>query len=422
MSPEKSKRTIRTGVRFVLLVVLAAAWGTAPTPSLAARIPCTEAALLNEIIQANIAGGGTITFNCTNTTILVTQTLGEVQDSVIFDGENRNITIEYTQDFTGCTPSNSAPRIARVRGRNNVFRNLTFKNFLESIQLEGPNNLVENCTFLAHPSCSDDAVSTTQPTATNTIIRNNRMQDYQDKAIQMSFGAGIIEGNDFVDSNQPIRGPFGNAGGGSIFFIRDNLFRTSTADRSPCFGPRFDGAYVIFFERNTLQCLRGLRVAGTTQIVVDDNFIEGNDRHGIQIRGSAIVSISRNRILANGLNAGSEPAGGVVVEETGQADLGGGSLVINGQPVTSPGGNVLQGNGVADLRNLRSGYLVKAENDCWDGATAAAILASDVQGSVDFDPFSSGAAAEVCDGVDNDCDGLVDEEGPPPPAGVTVSP
>ena len=67
------------------------------------RVACTQAALLAAITQANANGGGTITFNCSATTIPMTEGLGTIQDGVVLDGEDRNITLQYTTSFTGCS-------------------------------------------------------------------------------------------------------------------------------------------------------------------------------------------------------------------------------------------------------------------------------------------------------------------------------
>lgn len=355
------------------------------------RIPCTQSALLAAVSAANAAGGGTITFNCTGITIPMTASL-DIQDNVVIDGEARNITLEYTTNFAGCATADNGidgPAIGHLSGHNSVVRNLTFKYFLESLQIIGPNNTVEGNVFLGH-SCSDDAVSTIRPTALNAVIRNNRVQSYKDKAFQISLGSGTIEGNTFIDAAQPIRGAYDNTQGG-VFVIRSNVIKT-TGDRSACALINFDGTYQIVFENNTLQCLRGLHVSGLTQAIVRNNIIEGNPRQGILIGGSAVVSLSGNTITNNGLSPGSEPAGGVVVWQNGRVDLGGGSLTINGQVVSSPGGNRLQTNGVADVRNLRTAYTFKAETNCWDHQVVATIISQDRQGDVDVDPF-----AQVCE-------------------------
>jgi hypothetical protein len=104
------------------------------------------------------------------------------------------------------------------------------------------------------------------------------------------------------------------------------------------------------------------------------------------IGDNAVASLSDNTVINNGLTPGSEPSGGVIVWENGKADLGGGSLVVNGQTVSSEGRNRLTGNGTADVRNMRSGYTVKAEDNCWDHPQAATILAEDILGTVDVDP------------------------------------
>jgi len=356
---------------------------TGPQP-----IECTEQALLDAISTANSSGGDTITFNCQNTTILMTQSLGVLQDNITIDGESKNITLEYTRDFTGCAVGDNGiggPAIAQIAGQNNIIRGLTFKHFLESIQLNGPNNTIENNTFLAH-NCSDDGLSSNSTNAVNNMIRNNHFQDYNDKAIQMSFGGGRIVNNTFLDSQQPVRSPYNNSLGETIY-ITDNQMLT-TGDRSQCTGVTIDGTYSIRFEGNTLKCLRGLRIGGQTEIIINNNTIEGNDRVGIRIFSDAKASISNNRVTNNALAAGVTPAGGVVVADRAQVDLGGGSLVIDGQIVSSPGNNVIQGNGVADVRNLRSGYLLKAENNCWDNQNLTDVQNLDTEGNVDVDPLS----------------------------------
>jgi parallel beta-helix repeat protein len=378
----------------------------------ATAVACTESALRTAIGQANAAGGGTITFACRDTTIASTLGLGDITDNVVIDGDDRNITIAYTGNFTGCDPGDngvSGPPIGRMRGRRSVIRHLTFRNFLESLQISGPENTVEESVFLAH-TCSDDGLSTTTMQATSTIIRNNRLQGYRDQAYQMSYGGGTIEGNTFIDSAQPIRGPYANTWNGNFvatFVIRNNVM-TTTGNRELCTGPHVDGTYQLVIEGNTIECYRGLRLDGGTQAIVRNNTITGNPRQGVLVAGSALVSLSGNVITGNGLSPGSEPAGGVVVQESGQADLGGGWLVIGGQTVSSAGRNRLQGNGIVDLRNLRSGYTVKAEGNCWDRAIPADVAASDTTGAVDVDPIGT-----VC--------GPATGQAPSPPTGVRLT-
>jgi len=213
------------------------------------------------------------------------------------------------------------------------------------------------------------------------------MQDYEDKAIQMSYGSGIIEGNAFVNTLQAIRGPYDNSQAG-LFVIRSNLM-TTTGNPAECAGVTIDGTYQIVFEGNTVQCFRGLRLGGLTQAIVRNNFIDGNPRQGILIGGNAVASLSGNTVTGNGLTPGTEPAGGVIVWQNGSADLGGGSVVIGGQTLVSGGGNTIRGNGALDVRNLRAGYTVKAERNCWDHQTTATILAQDIEGLVDVEPHAS---------------------------------
>jgi hypothetical protein len=374
----------------------------------ATAVACTESALRAAIATANASGGGTITFTCSATTIPMVLGLGDIGNNVVIDGESRNITLQYSGTFSGCDVGDNGvngPAIGRMSGTHSVIRNLTFRNFLESLQMSGPANTVEDSVFTAH-NCSDDGLSTTTMQATSSTIRNNRFTGYRDKAFQMSYGSGTIEGNTFIDSAQPIRGPYANTWNGNhigTFVIRNNIMRT-TGNRELCTGPHVDGTYQLVIEGNTIECYRGLRLDGGTQAIVRNNTIAGNPRLGVLVGGSAVVSFSGNIVTGNGLSPGSEPAGGVVVRESGQADLGGGTLTINGQAVTSLGGNRLMGNGVADVRNTRTGYTVKAEGNCWDHGTVAEVLA-DLAGTVDADPLGT-----VC--------GSSTGTAPAPPTGV----
>ena len=63
--------------------------------------------------------------------------------------------------------------------------------------------------------------------------------------------------------------------------------------------------------------------------------------------------------------------------------------------MTSRGNNRLLGNGVADVRNMRTGYTVKAEANCWDHQVLATILSTDRAGDVDVDPFATACTAST---------------------------
>ncbi len=181
----------------------------------------------------------------------------------------------------------------------------------------------------------------------------------------------------------------------------------TTSNREACTGVTVDGTYQLVIEGNTIRVLSRSAPDRHTQAILRDNVIDGNPRLGVLIGGNAIVSLSTNTIINNGRTPGTEPAGGVVVSGNGQADLGGGTLTIGGQPVASPGRNRLQGNGVTDVRNLRSGYTVQAEANCWDHATVELVSINDLIGLVDVDPLGS-----VC--------GPIDGQPPAAPTGLRI--
>ena len=122
---------------------------------------------------------------------------------------------------------------------------------------------------------------------------------------------------------------------------------------------------------------------------------------------AAIVFDTFNTVIGTHFNQAANSSGttNILHTSTGTANLnvtvrttnapfeGAGALQVGivggGQTVSSPGGNRLSGNGTADARNLRSGYTFKAEHNCWDHATAADVVASDVLGTVDVDALGS---------------------------------
>jgi hypothetical protein len=315
--------------------------------------------------------------------------LGVLQNRVVIDGQTRNITLQFTADFTGCARGDNGVKgagpIVKLQGQSNKIRHLTFRNFLESAQVVGPNNVIENNRFFGH-ACSDDAVSTIAVSAVNTVVRKNYFQNYTDKAFQFNYGGVVLEGNTFTDTLAPFRAAYDNSAGGPIY-IRGNVFNT-TASRATCNGPLIDGRAIVFFEGNRLECLRGLRVGGRTEIVVRNNYILGNGRAGVEIRDNSIASLSGNVIVGNGLSPGSAPPGGVVISGAGRADLGGDSIVMFGQTRVSPGNNRIQGNGTLDVRNL-TGQLVYARRNCWDHSNAPDAQASDTEGPIDVNPVAT---------------------------------
>jgi hypothetical protein len=349
-------------------------------------VDCTEASLVAAVAKANANDGGLITFNCHNATIPIRSWMGRLQNRIVVDGQDKNITLEFVADFSSCLPGDNGIKgrpIAILQGQFNAIRNLTFRHFLESLQISGPSNLVENNRFYGHP-CSDDGLSMVRSSALKTLVRGNHFENYTDKAFQLSYGGARIEGNTFANTAQPIRSPYDNSAGEPIYIVRNTF--TASGDRAQCNGPHIDGRYVVFFEDNRLECRRGLRVGGRTEIIVRGNTFLGNGRVGLEIKGNAVASLSENVIVGNGLSPGSSPAGGVVILESARADLGGGALPIGGATVVSRGGNRIQGNGAFDVRNS-TGTPVSATRNCWDHSSPADVRALDTEGAVEVEPL-----------------------------------
>jgi hypothetical protein len=249
-------------------------------------IDCTEASLIAAVAKANDSKGGLITFDCHNATIPIRSWMGRLQNRVVIDGQNKNLTLEFRADFSNCLPGDNGIKgrpIAILDGQFNAIRNLTFRNFLESLQISGPDNLVEHNRFYGHP-CSDDGLSMVRPSALNTVVRGNHFENYTDKAFQLSYGGARIEGNTFTNTAQPIRSAYDNSAGEPIYVTGNGLSPGST----PAGG-------VVILESAHVDLGGGsVSINGKRLVSPGKNRIQGNGPRDVRNLASRSVSARHN--------------------------------------------------------------------------------------------------------------------------------
>jgi hypothetical protein len=212
--------------------------------------------------------------------------------------------------------------------------------------------------------------------AFRTVIRNCYFENSEDKAVMINNGGSVtVESCEFVDCMQPVR-----AGGSSgQHVVRKCIFRGRST------GPRFSGGaegMVIEFDHNVVEeATYGIRVYDSVQAIIRGNRFRPRAGSGI---GVYVYGNARARLEANNIQGAAR--GGVRVQGSAQADLGGGRTVIAGDSEPSAGLNVLKGNQPASLVN-ETEAIIRAKNNLWDHQTAAEVLSLDVRGRAEVDPL-----------------------------------
>ncbi len=383
-------------------------------------IACTEAAF-HAALQSCGGAGRAITFDCTDTTILISDASnGPRQTScnnLVIDGMNRGITFEMNPKCWGrvipadqcrvaldadgtcsCPDVNSGTLFLALNGNNMTVRNLSVRYFFDGIKTGGNDNTVENVDF--ERVCDEATGNTAGVGNLYTGIHARTacgkcMQNYgvisataADPKLRDHYNA-IVRDSLFTDCQQPIR--MTNAGRYRIEYTRMEGFYASGIFR--CLGPRFSTSagdtQVVHMTGCELDgCDNGVRIGGNVEALVWGNTLVNNEFRGLLATSNARVSMWDNVVRGNGGLATSEAGlGGVGVSDTAELDLGGGSLTIDGQLVTSPGRNVLCDNvspqGTSrEVHNVTTAT-VKAENNYW----CTMDPQSHVTGPVDTDPF-----------------------------------
>ena len=343
------------------------------------RIDGTEAALRAALTKAAAAGGGTITFNVSNTVIGIEDRIYFYGNDLVLDGEDRHITFKYTGP-DACSQTEGQDHFIEIHGDKNVIRNFTLDGFPDGIHVQsGYNNVIENIRF---PKVCEDAITNNGRgfEAFRTIIRNCYFENSEDKAVMINHGGSVtVENCEFLNCQQPVR-----AGGKSgRYIIRKCRFRGRST------GPRFNGGaegMVVEFEDNVVEeASYGIRLYGSVLAILRNNRFRprAGNGHGIYVYESA-----RARLEGNDVQGAAR--GGVLVQDAALADLGGGKLVICGDSTPSAGLNILKGNQPADLVN-ETETLIKAKNNVWDHTTAAEVLSLDVRGPAEVEPLGKNA-------------------------------
>jgi len=337
-------------------------------------IACTEAAF-HAALQSCGGTSRTITFDCAHTTITFSGAADGPRrsscDGLLIDGMDRGVRFELTPacwarmipanqcrvalDPDGtcpCPDENSGAVFLSLEGDDMTVRNLEVAGFYDGIKTAGNNNTVENVEF---ERLCDEAVGSIA--GVGNIFAGIRarlgcgkcMQNYGDFAATASDARlrthynAILRDSVFTDCQQPIRTT--NAGRYLIESTRMEGFYASGMFR--CLGPRFTSGVgdtqVVHITGSELDgCDDGVRIGGNVGALVWGNTLVNNEFRGLLANANARVAMWDNVVRGNGGLANSEGGlGGVGILNTAQVDLGGGSLVIDGEAVSSPGRNIL---------------------------------------------------------------------------------
>jgi len=381
-------------------------------------IACTEAAF-HAALQNCGGAGRAITFNCSNTTILISDASNGPRvnscDNLVIDGLDRNIAFEMDPKCWGrkniacnvpldpdgtcsCPNVNSGTLFLALEGDNMTVRNLTVRYFFDGLKTAGNDNTVENVTF---DRVCDEATGNLSGvgnlytgiwahTACGKCMQNYGVfsATAADPKLREHYNL-IVRDSLFTDCQQPIR----TTNGGRYLIDHTRMEGFATDGIFRCLGPRFSSGVgdtqVVYMTASELDgCDNGVRIGGEVQALVWNNTLVNNQFRGLLAKSSARVAMWDNVVRSNGgLSTSELGLGGVGIDESAQLDLGGGSLTIDGQVVSSPGGNTLCDN-LAPQGNLRqvdnlTATTVKAENNYWCTQDPQSV----VRGPVDTDPF-----------------------------------
>ena len=312
-------------------------------------------------------------------------------DNLIIDGQDRNIRFVYVGPQDCGQGENRS--CFRIHGNDNIVRNLTWDRFPDGLHMRGGmRNLIENVTV---NTICEDAMSFNGSgnACIECIARDCTYLHSTDKTFMYGGGgtlaSAIITGMDSYDGNQAIR----MTGGGRLV-VRNSEFSGYNQQ-----GPRFGGEKnLVIFESNYCHDMKnGVRFTDKVNAICRNNIFENNtDQYaGIYCFGDDyMVRAYQNTITGNPI--------GVLLEDDGMVDLGGGSLDVhrwsepwlpaNDYPGTdvaqSWGQNTITGSSSFEVDNNNDLSLtVMAENNFWDYTTVSQVEANEIDGLVDVDPL-----------------------------------
>ena len=376
--------------------------------SYACAIDCNETAYHAALASCG-APSGVITFDCTDTTIFITGDPNEPSgaardiecDGLVVDGLDRNITFEQNPacfetvlnpgqcemalnpDGTcDCPAINDGSVFMDIEGNDNVIRNLDVNYFFDGVIMAGDRNLVENVNF----SRICDSAMKTQTGGVANEFRDVTASQGCDKCVEARGDIGqtsphavlkehynaIFRRTTMTDCDQPFRATMDGR------YLLDRVAMIGGLPSTHlfrCLGPRATtptaGDLVVHLRDSLVDdCIRGLRLGGFTEATVERSTFQDNDVRGVLVYADARASFEDSVFTGNGGLGTSEPGtGGISVTDSALVDLGGGSILIDGNVVSSGGGNALCGNVAPngsdrDAQNL-TGSAVKAENNWW---------------------------------------------------------
>ena len=319
---------------------------------------------------------------------------------LVIDGAGRDITFELAPqcwqtpldpslcpggslpDGTcSCPNVDSGDAFLTLRGDRNVVRDLTVRGFFEGVHTRGRDNLVEDVRF---DRMCDDAFGN-GPGGVGNTFTGLTVRRGCDKCSE-SAGAiadtdadprvaghynAVLKDIDFDTCLTPARVSSGGR------YLLDGVKIAGGTVEFPCDGPRFsstgapgDLAVTIRNSRVT-GCRRGIRLGTNSDALLQRTAIRGCGLRAVRAAASSRVSIEDSTIEGNGGEGSAEDGfGGVVALDGASVDLGGGSLLIDGELRTSAGGNTLCGNlGAAaqmqDLFNGATNAAVPAAGNWW---------------------------------------------------------
>jgi cysteine-rich repeat protein len=388
----------------------------------ACAIACTAEAF-HAALETCGAPSGAIAFDCADTVIDIpagdaTKPRDIDCDDLTIDGAGRNVAFQLDplcwqtpldpaqcpggleEDGTCfCPDVDSGEPFLLLRGDGNVVRDLTVRGFFEGIPVRGRDNLVEKIRF---ERMCDDAFGSVAGGVGN-VFRDLVVRDGCDKCsenagplaaadpdprVPQHFHA-ILRDVDFEDCATPVRVTANGR------FLLDGVRMTGGNDEDfPCDGPRFSSSsaserVAIYMKDGLVDgCRRGIRFGNGTDGVLTDLRISGSGLRALRVAGNSRVSVEGVTMESNGGDGSSEAGfGGAAIVGQGRLDLGGGTLTIDGAPLTSRGDNSLCFNVAPDGsdRDLDNGTAtsVSAEAAWW---CSLGSPDEQITGPADFDP------------------------------------